>query len=163
MDMALHKDFIPEVVDKIPHNIDRLHHYMIDCREDENSLDLQKRYRDVRYFHLNSSRRKGFRGIRRIGHCKGNYTCLNDECSYYLEKHQRNQHQFKSNGGSKFCFSCDCLASKIKCGAIKLIEFDQQKKMLQVYHQGKRQCHVKPSIYQNDDDINQALQETGCS
>ena len=41
---------------------------------------------------------------------------------------QRNQHQFRSNGGSKFCFSCDCLASKIKCGTIKLSEFDQQKK-----------------------------------
>ena len=33
--------------------------------------------------------------------------------------------------------------------------------MLQVYHQGKHQCHVKPNIYQNDDYINQALQETG--
>ena len=118
LNMALYKDFIPEVVDKIPHNIDGLHHYMIDCREDENSLDWQKRYRNGTYFHLNSSRRKGFRGIRRIGHCKGNHICLNDECSYYLEKHQRSQHQFKINGGSKFCFSCDCLASKIKCGAI---------------------------------------------
>ena len=123
--LTLYKDFIPEVVDKIPHNIDGLHHYMIDCREDENSLDWQKRYRDGRYFHLNSSRRKGFRGI---GNCKGNHMCLNNECSYYLEKNQRNWHQFRSNGGSKFCFSCDCLASKIKCGAIKLIEFDQQKK-----------------------------------
>ena len=50
LDMALYKDFIPEVVDKIPHNTDGLHHYMIDCREDENSLDWQKRYRDGRYF-----------------------------------------------------------------------------------------------------------------
>ena len=112
LDMTLYKDFIPEVVDKIRHNIDGLHHYMIDCREDENSLDWQKRYRDGRYFHLNSSRRKGLRGIR-IGHCKGNHICLNNECSYYLEKHQRNQHQFRSTGGSKFCFSCDCFASKI--------------------------------------------------
>ena len=86
LDMALYKDFIPEVVEKIPHNIDGFHHYMIDCREDENSLHW-----DGRYFHLNSSRRKGFRGIR-IGHCKGNHICLNDVCSYYLEKHQRNQH-----------------------------------------------------------------------
>ena len=161
LDMTLYKDFIPEVVDKISHNMDGVHHYMIDCREDENLLDWQKRYRDGRYFHLNSSWRKGFRGIRRIDHCKGNHICLNNECSYYLEKHQRNQHQFRSNGGSKFCFSCDCLASKIKCGAIKLIEFDQQKKMLQVYHQGKHQCHVKPNIYENDDYINQALEESG--
>ena len=98
-----------------------------------------------------------------IGHCKVNHIYLNNECSYYLEKHQRNQHQFRSNGGFKFYFSCDCLASKIKCGAIKLIEFDQQKKILQVYHQGKHQCHVKPNIYENDDYINQALEESGAA
>ena len=163
LDMTLYKDFIPEVFDKIPHNIDGLHHYMIDCREDENSLDWQKRYRDGRYFHLNSSRRKGFRGIRRIGHCKGNHICLNNECSYYLEKYQRNQHQFRSTGDSKFCFSCDCLASNIKCGAIKLIEFDQQFYHQQVYHHGKHQCHVKPNIYENDDYINKALEESVCA
>ena len=33
--------------------------------------------------------------------------------------------------------------------------------MLQVYHQGKHQCHVKPNIYENDDYINQALEESG--
>ena len=161
LNMTLYKDFIPEVVDKIPHNINGLNHYMIDCREDENPLDWQKRYRDGRYFHLNSSRRKGFRGIRRIGHCKGNHICLNDQCSYYLERHQRNQHQFRSTGRSKFCFSCDCLASKVKCGAIKLIEFDHQNKMLHVYHQGKHECHVKPNVYENDAYINQALEESG--
>ena len=38
LDITLCKDFIPEVADKIPYNIDGLHHYMIDYREDENSL-----------------------------------------------------------------------------------------------------------------------------
>ena len=33
--------------------------------------------------------------------------------------------------------------------------------MLQVYHQGKHQCHVKPNTYENDDYINQALEESG--
>ena len=33
--------------------------------------------------------------------------------------------------------------------------------MLQVYHQGKRQCHVKPNIYENDDYIYQAQGESG--
>ena len=35
--------------------------------------------------------------------------------------------------------------------------------MLQVYHQGQHQCHVKSNIYQNDDYINQNLQESGCA
>ena len=33
--------------------------------------------------------------------------------------------------------------------------------MLQVYHQGKHECHVKPNIYENDDYINHALEESG--
>ena len=35
--------------------------------------------------------------------------------------------------------------------------------MLQVYHQGKHQCHVKPNIYESDDYVNQALEESGCA
>ena len=30
-----------------------------------------------------------------------------------------------------------------------------------VYHQGKHECHVKPNVYENDDYINQALEESG--
>ena len=35
--------------------------------------------------------------------------------------------------------------------------------MLQVYHQGKHQCYVKPNIDVNDDYINQALKGSGCA
>ena len=33
--------------------------------------------------------------------------------------------------------------------------------MLHAYHQGKHECHVKPNVYENDDYINQALEESG--
>ena len=33
--------------------------------------------------------------------------------------------------------------------------------MLHVYHQGKHECHVKPNVYENDDYINQAIEESG--
>ena len=33
--------------------------------------------------------------------------------------------------------------------------------MLHVYHQGKHECHVKPNVYENDDFINQAIEESG--
>ena len=42
-----------------------------------------------------------------------------------------------------------------------MIEFDQQKKILHVYHQGKHECHVKSNGYKNDDYINQAIEESG--
>ena len=36
-----------------------------------------------------------------------------------------------------------------------------RKKMLHVYHRGKHECHVKPNVYENDDCINQAIEESG--
>ena len=33
--------------------------------------------------------------------------------------------------------------------------------MLNVYHQGKHECHVKSNVYENDAYINQALEESG--
>ena len=33
--------------------------------------------------------------------------------------------------------------------------------MLHVYHQGKHEYHVKPNVYENDDYINQAIEESG--
>ena len=47
LDMALYRDFIPEVVDKIPHNINGLHHYMIDC-----SFMIGKNSRVLNLFYL---------------------------------------------------------------------------------------------------------------
>ena len=82
-DMNPFKGMIPYVVEKIPYDINGTKYYMIDVPEDQQFF---VKYRDGRYFDMNTSTRKGFRGVRRLGKCRGNFVCRNPGCPYYLEK-----------------------------------------------------------------------------
>ena len=105
-DMSKFNKIYPEIVQSLPHDINGTKMYIIDCSGlDEN--DWQKKYKDGRYFRLNTSKRKGFRGLRRIGKCLGNYQSTNKECPIFQSTGKANKHQFKKVGGNKFCFSCD--------------------------------------------------------
>ena len=74
---------LPEVVNRIPWNVNGIKYYIVEVRENEYFCDKDK---DGQYFVINTSQRKGFRGIRRTGTCRGNFTCTNDECAFYLEE-----------------------------------------------------------------------------
>ena len=119
-DKSPFRGMLPGVVDHIPHDIDGTHFYLIDVPEDDNFCS---KYRDSRYYLMNTSSRKGFRGVRGVGKCRGNYICLHDSCPFYQHENARNQHKFKIVGNNKFCFSCDCLCLRKQCNAVKLIEY----------------------------------------
>ena len=157
-DMSPFRGMLPDVVDQIPHDIDGTHFYLIDVPEDDN---FWSKYKDGRYFLMNTSSRKGFRGIRRIGKCRGNFICLNDSCPCYQQDNSRNQHQFKTVGNNKFCFSCDCLCYRKKCNAVKMIEYYHESRSLEVYHHGKHECQVRPNVSNNDQYVQRSLQEVG--
>ena len=156
--MSPFRGMLPDVVDQIPHDIDGTHFYLIDVPEDDN---FWSKYKDGRYFLMNTSSRKGFRGIRRIGKCRGNFICLNDSCPFYQQDNSRNQHQFKRVGNNKFCFSCDCLCYRKKCNAVKMIEYYHESRSLEVYHHGKHECQVRPNVSGNDQYVQRSLQEVG--
>ena len=93
-DMSKFNKIYPEIVQSLPHDINGTKMYIIDCSGlDEN--DWQKKYKDGRYFRLNTSKRKGFRGLRRIGKCLGNYQSTNKECPIFQSTGKANKHQFK--------------------------------------------------------------------
>ena len=58
---------MPEIVTPLPQDIDGKKVYIIDVEGEE----YQKKYKEGRYFKLNSSSCKGFRGIRKVGTCMG--------------------------------------------------------------------------------------------
>ena len=78
---------VPEVVESIPANINGKRFYMIDLQEGDS---YTKKYKDGRYFATHTSKRKGFRGVRKVGTCKGNFECGNSACSFYIESGKRN-------------------------------------------------------------------------
>ena len=151
---------IPEVVNKLPHDIDGVKFYIIDVPQEE---AFHTRYRDGRHFEMHSSSRKGFRGVRRVGKCRGSFICHNDGCPVYKDTKRRNQHQFTTIGKNKFCYSCNCLVQRDPCGALKMIEFNMQGRLLEVYHSGQHTCQVKPNIEENDTLIEDNIRKFGAN
>ena len=157
--MAKYKDIVPEVVDKLPHDLDGVKLYIMDCSDSEGDT-WQKKYKDGRYFQLNTSKRKGFRGQRRIGKCQGNYECSNPRCPILVSTGVKNKHQLKKVGGEKFCFSCEDLCFRKPCHAIKLIEYSAHNNLLTVYHDGNHSCSPKVNSSMNDAFLEEAIKET---
>ena len=158
IDMKLFKGMIPDVVAQIPHDINGLKYYAIDIPEDQTFFS---RYRDGRYFDMNSSTRKGFRGVRRIGGCRGNFICTNKDCAYLIENGKENQHQFTTIGKNKFCYVCNGIVYRRPCGAVKMIEYHVTMRLLEVYHQGEHTCQVKPETTIHDKAIEESIKRYG--
>ena len=59
-DMKPFFGMLPEVVNRIPWNVDGLKYYVVEVHDNEYFCD---KYKDGRYFVMNTSRRKGFWGI----------------------------------------------------------------------------------------------------
>ena len=151
---------VPDVVSTIPYNIDGTKFYIVDVPQEG---PFHTKYRDSRYIVMHSSSRKGFRGVRRVGKCRGSFQCNNDNCPLYLESRKRNQHQFTTIARDKFCYSCKCLVDRIPCGALKLIEFKMQSRLPEAYHFGNHTCKVKPDIHANDQEIEQNIRKYGAT
>ena len=158
-DMSIFQTIPPKKVDMLPHDINGRAVYCININDGE---DYKKKYLDGRYFKLTNTSRKGFEGERKIGKCQGNLRCTNPQCPFVKESGNQNTHQFTGRK-DKFCFSCNCLATKEKCGAIKCIEYDRTRSILVVYHEGIHKCTPKPqkSTSEQDKAIEEALAEHG--
>ena len=149
---------LPEVVNKIPCDANGLKYYLIEVGEGEYFCD---KYKDGRYFVMNTTRRKGFCGVRHKGKCQGNFQCMNDGCAFYLEEKKRNKCHFKTIGQEKFCFTCKTLAARIPCGAEKMIEYNMERRLLSIYIKGNHTCQVRVNTAQNDDYMKKTLTELG--
>ena len=104
---------LPEVVNRIPWDVNGIKYYLVEVHEDEYFCD---KYKDGHYFVMNTSWRKGFCGIRCSGKCRGNFTCTNDECAFYMEQKKCNKSHFTTIGEQQLLymqhFSCGkCLWS----------------------------------------------------
>ena len=148
---------LPEVVNRVPWNVDGLKYYVVEVCDNDYFCD---KYKDGRYFVMNTSWRKGFQGIRCTGKCRGNFTCTNNGCAFYLEK-KCNKTYFTSIGEQNFCFTCNTLAVATPCTAAKMIEYSMERRLLSIYHIGEHTCQVKINTTKNDDYMKRSLTELG--
>ena len=137
--MRTFKGMLPEVVNRIPWDVNGIKYYLVVVHEDEYFCD---KYKDGCYFVMNASWRKGFPGICHTRKCRGNFTCKNDECAFYMEQKKHNKTHFTTIGEQKFCFACNTLAMANACGASKMIEYNMERRILSIYHIGEHTCQV---------------------
>ena len=131
-----------EMVDSVPWNVDGTHWYEIQCEANE-WLD---RCKDGRWFRMNTSGRKGFKGKRKTGVCNGSMMCENTSCTKLLTTGVCNTNEFTFDSGAYVCKCCGYYGVIENCGCKKIIEYDEEKKLLSVWYQGKHNCHIKPDV-----------------
>ena len=117
-----------EMVNSVPWNVDGTHWYEIQCEADE-WLDHCK---DGRWFRMNTSGRKGFKGKRKTGVCNGSMMCENTSCTKLLTMGVCNTNEFTFDSGAYVCKCCGYYGVVENCGCKKIIEYDEDKKLLSV-------------------------------
>ena len=129
-----------ECVDELPHDIDGFKLYKIKCSPQE----WVQKSQDLRYFKMNTSRRKELIGTRKVGRCLGGLYCMSANCPFkHSAEGKSNTTNFQNVSRHKVCFSCGSVTSRKWCGAHKMTEYCRESETLTVYHVGVHKCHLK--------------------
>ena len=136
-----------EYVTHVPWDVDGRHYYVIST----NSNQWLEAGKDGRWFQMHSSSRKGFKGIRKIGTCRGSLMCENTRCSKLRTEGVCNTNEFSMDLGAYVCKCCGYYAIRANCGASKMTEFDPEMNKLVVWYQGKHNCKPKPDIKKKEE------------
>ena len=131
---------VPEIVDAIPWDVDGDRRFQIFCEEDE-YID---KYRDGRWYKMNTTRIKHFNGHRKTGECEGSVLCMNLGCSKLQTEGVVNCVDFRKEFGCYVCKCCGFFAVQKFCGCSKVVEYDKDTKQLTVWYKGKHICTPKP-------------------
>ena len=99
---------------------------------------------DLRYFKMNTSRRKDLIGTRKVGRCIRSLYCMSNDCPFkHSAEGKLNIMNFQNVSGHKVCFSCGNIASRKWCSAHKMTEYCRESETLTVYHIGVHKCPLK--------------------
>ena len=90
--------------------------------------------------------KKGFKGIRKTGTCRGSLMCENTKCSKLLTEGVCNTNEFSIDLGAYVCKCCGYYGVRANCGAKKMTEFDPETNKLVIWYEGKHNCKTKPDI-----------------
>ena len=131
-----------EYVNRVPWDVDDTHYYIISTNKDE-WIDCSK---DECWYQIHTSSRKGFKGIRKTGTCRGSLMCENTKCSKLLTEGVCNMNEFSIDLGAYVCKCCGYYGVRANCGAKKMTEFDPETNKLVIWYEGKHNCKPKPDI-----------------
>ena len=104
-----------------------------------------------------TSKRVNFNGIRRTANCAGGHICINKDCNFaktYRKEDGRpkdNTFHFSRKNDVYHCKICGYKADNIVCRCKKMWEFEEDSRILKVYHYGTHNCTPKPFVCVNED------------
>ena len=129
-----------ERVNELPHDINGFKLYKIKCSPQE----WVQKNQDLRYFKMNTLRRKDLIGMRKVGRCIGSLYCMSNDHPFKCSAEGKlSRTNFQNVSGHKVCFSCGNIASRKWCSACKMTEYYRESETLTVYHIGVHKCPLK--------------------
>ena len=136
-----------EYATHVPWDVDGTHYYVIST----NTNQWLEAGKDGRWYQMHSSSRKGFKGIQKIGTCRGSLMCENTRCSKLLTEGVCNTNEFSMDLGAYVCKCCGYFAVRANCGARKMTEFDAETNKLVIWYEGTHNCKPKPDIKKKEE------------
>ena len=119
---------------------------------------------DCQYFVMQTSTRSTLFGTQKIGKCHGSWVCPNDDCNFRKtsENHQLNYVNWTNIGNNRnmtVCEICDNFMVREKCGARKMVEYNDKTRVATVYHLGIHICHTRIDNKRKRRDLKEKVNE----
>ena len=142
LDMDIFDEVECKHVKELPHDIDGLCHFQLEC----DPRNIMKSSKDGRRWKTwCTSNRRQHRGVARRARCGGSWKCPNEDCLFLKNKGSPNNVQFTDTDRGKKCFICEEEAIFVNYQAIKIWEFSSDKKFVDIYHSGLHTCRAIPN------------------
>ena len=132
-----------EWLDELPHDINGFKLCSIKCSPQE----CVQKSQDLRYFKMNTSRRKDLIGMRKVGRCIRSLYCMSDDCQFkHSAEGKLNTMNLQNVSRHKVCFSCGNISRRKWCSTCKMTEYCRESEILILYHTGVHKCPLKKDI-----------------
>ena len=117
---------------------------------------------------MRSSSNKDLFGTRKIGLCYASWVFPNPDCTFCKTAHNHqpnyiNHTTLPGNRKIKICTICDNIMVREKCGARKMVEYDDRKQCATVYHLGTHKCNIHINHDKRREDMSTCVKTSNTS
>ena len=148
LDMSLFMNVVRKVVGTCPFNIDGNKIYQMKC----DKSTWKEKVTDGRHWQINWGKNQLLNGERRVAKCQGSIVCTNNNCPMFQVHNIVNEASFSQGTleGSYQCANCLHISERQWCGALRASEWDHDRNIMTVWHQGKHICLLKKPPLEKD-------------
>ena len=139
--MSLFTNIVTKVVGTCPFNINGNKMYQMKC----DKSTWEEKLTDGRHWQINWGKNWLLNGERRVAKCQGSVVCTNNNCPMFQVHNIANKASFfwGTLEGSYQCANCLHFSERQWCSALRASEWDCERNIMTVWHQGKHICLLK--------------------